>query len=281
VILFLADAGGVASVHAASVMAYGEPLRLHIQQWPNLGLSETSPVDAFVSDSANGMSAIVTGVKTHNGVISQGPDGERGRRDGTPTQTVLEYAEQHGLLTGVVTDRPITDATPAATYAHSNDRGKWGEIFPQAFSPRFGDGVDVLIGSGRTEIAEQMAANGVSYDSLAQAHDRPIYATLEAAPAGNRRPVVVAEEIDVRAATLRALDLLQAGDKGLSAGGGMGRPYRRSARRPAEHRRPGPADRRGAVARRSGRHPDDLHRRPFLRPAGRRRASRPAPAGRL
>ncbi|MBU2347670.1 MAG: alkaline phosphatase, partial [Alphaproteobacteria bacterium] len=88
VILFLADAGGVASVHAASVMAYGEPLRLHIQQWPNLGLSETSPVDAFVSDSANGMSAIVTGVKTHNGVISQGPDGERGRRDGTPTKTV-------------------------------------------------------------------------------------------------------------------------------------------------------------------------------------------------
>lgn len=214
VILFLADAGGVASVHAASVMAYGEPLKLHIQQWPNLGLSETSPVDAFVSDSANGMSAIVTGVKTHNGVISQGPDGERGRRDGTPTQTVLEYAEQHGLLTGVVTDRPITDATPAATYAHSNDRGKWGEIFPQAFSPRFGDGVDVLIGSGRTEIAEQMAANGVSYDSLARAHDRPIYATLEAAPAANRRPVVVAEEIDVRAATLRALDLLQAGDKG-------------------------------------------------------------------
>ena len=88
-ILFLADAGGVASVHAASVMAYGEPLRLHVQQWPNLGLSETSPVDAFVSDSANGMSAIVTGVKTHNGVISQGPDGERGRRDGTPTKTVL------------------------------------------------------------------------------------------------------------------------------------------------------------------------------------------------
>lgn len=214
VILFLADAGGVASVHAASVLAYGEPLRLHVQQWPNLGLSETSPVDAFVSDSANGMSAIVTGVKTHNGVISQGPDGERGRRDGTPTKTVLEYAEEHGLLTGVVTDRPITDATPAATYAHSNDRGKWGEIFPQAFSPRFGDGVDVLIGSGRAEIAEQMAANGVSFDSLARAHDRPIYATLEAAPAGNRRPVVVAEEVDVRAATLRALDLLQAGDKG-------------------------------------------------------------------
>ncbi|WAC59940.1 alkaline phosphatase [Brevundimonas sp. SL130] len=214
VILFLADAGGVASVNAASLMAYGEPLKLHIQQWPNLGLSETSPVDDFVSDSANGMSSIVTGVKTRNGVISQGPDAERGRRDGTPTKTVLEYAEEHGLLTGVVTNQPITDATPAATYAHANDRSKWGEIFPQAFAPRFGDGVDVLIGAGRAEIAEQMAKDGISYDSLSQAHDRPIYASLEAAPTGDRRPVVVADQIDVRAATLRALDLLQAGGGG-------------------------------------------------------------------
>src|SRR3546814_9027250 len=71
VILFLADAGGVSAVHAASLLGYGEPLKLRIQQWPHLGLSETSPVDMFVSDSANGMSSIMTGVKTRNGVISQ------------------------------------------------------------------------------------------------------------------------------------------------------------------------------------------------------------------
>uniref|UniRef100_UPI0025EDAA62 alkaline phosphatase n=1 Tax=uncultured Caulobacter sp. TaxID=158749 RepID=UPI0025EDAA62 len=135
VIVFLADAGGVPSVNAASLLGYGQPLKLHVQQWPHLGLSETSPVDAFVSDSANGMSAIMTGVKTHNGVISQGPDGARGKADGAPTKTLLEYAEEHGLRTGVVTSQPITDATPAATYAHANDRGKWGEIFQQALTP--------------------------------------------------------------------------------------------------------------------------------------------------
>src|SRR3546814_19224650 len=70
-ILFLADAGCVSAVHAASLLGYGEPLKLRIQQWPHLGLSETSPVDMFVSDSANGMSSIMTGVKTRNGVISQ------------------------------------------------------------------------------------------------------------------------------------------------------------------------------------------------------------------
>src|SRR3546814_16487918 len=61
VILFLADAGGVSAVHAASLLGYGEPLKLRIQQWPHLGLSETSPVDMFVSDSANGTSSIMTG----------------------------------------------------------------------------------------------------------------------------------------------------------------------------------------------------------------------------
>ena len=137
VILFLADAGGVPVLHGASLLGYGEPRRLGIQQWPYLGLSETSPVDDFVSDSANGMSSIVTGVKTRNGVISQNPDAQRGRQDGTPTKTVLEYAEQRGLLTGIVTTQSIADATPAANYAHSNDRKKWGGDLPSGIQAPF------------------------------------------------------------------------------------------------------------------------------------------------
>ncbi len=216
VIVFLADAGGVPSVHAASLLGYGEPLKLHVQQWPNLGLSETSPVDNFVSDSANGMSAIMTGVKTRNGVISQSAAAVRGKTDGAPTKTLLEYAEERGLRTGVVTSQAITDATPAATYAHANDRNKWGEIFQQAFKPRFGDGVDVLIGAGRDKIGTQLAAAGTGFDQLAKAHGRPVYARLEDAPASNARPVVVTQDegVDVRAATLRALDLLKGSPKG-------------------------------------------------------------------
>ncbi|MBD7939774.1 alkaline phosphatase [Brevundimonas guildfordensis] len=214
IILFLADAGGVSTLNAASLMAYGEPLKLHIQQWPHLGLSETSPVDQFVSDSANGMSSIMTGVKTRNGVISQTPDAVRGRQDGAPAKTLLEYAEERGLRTGVISSQSIADATPAATYAHSNDRAKWGEIFPQAFTPRFGDGVDVLFGAGRQKIGEQLAAKGSSFEALSQTHDRPIYARLDEAPASNTRPVVVGDQMDVRAATLRALDLLQAAPEG-------------------------------------------------------------------
>ncbi|MFC7499229.1 alkaline phosphatase [Enterovirga sp. GCM10030262] len=214
VILFLADAGGVSTINGASLMGYGEPLKLRIQQWPHLGLSETSPVDGFVSDSANGMSSIMTGFKTRNGVISQSADAVRRERDGAPTKTLLEYAEERGLLTGVISTQSIADATPAAAYAHSNDRGKWGEIFPQAFSPRFGDGVDVMFGAGRRKIGEQLTVKGTSFDALSENHRRPIYSALEQVPVSNIRPVVVADQMDVRAATHRALDILEKSPNG-------------------------------------------------------------------
>ena len=209
VILFLADAAGIPTLHAASLYAYQAPQKLHVQTWPHLGLSETSPTDGFVTDSANGMTAIMTGVKTGNGVISQGPEAIRNQKDGRLLKTILEYAEERGLKTGVVTDTSIADATPAACYAHSNERSKWGEIFPQAFEPRFGDGVDVLIGAGRMSIEAQLRARGSSFEALAASSRRAIHPSLDEAKAEGNRLVVVAQAVDVRAATLRALDELQ------------------------------------------------------------------------
>ena len=60
------------------------------------------------------ITAIVTGVKTNNDVISEGPDTVRGKKDGAILKTILEYAEEHGLSTGAITNMPIADATPAA-----------------------------------------------------------------------------------------------------------------------------------------------------------------------
>ena len=71
----------------------------------------------------------------------------RGEKDGTPLKTILEFAEERGLSTGVISNVNIADATPAACYSHANDRRKFGEIFLQVFEPRFGDGVDVVLGS--------------------------------------------------------------------------------------------------------------------------------------
>ena len=214
VILFLADAGGIPTLNAASLYGYKAPLSLHVQSWPHVGLSDTTPVGGFVSDSANGMTAIMTGHKTHNGVISQGPDAVRGKKDGRELKTILEYAEERGLATGVVTHMPVADATPAACYAHANERGDEAGIFVQAFAPRFGDGVDVLIGSGRVDLEAQLKLRDTSIDAVGARAHRRIYPSLEAVPASERRPVVVADTIDDRAAALRALDELRKSDKG-------------------------------------------------------------------
>ena len=201
-------------MNAASLYAYGAPQRLHIQTWPHVGLSDTSPARGFVTDSANGMTAIMTGVKTLNGVISQGPDAVRGKKDGALLKTALEYAEDHGLRTGVVTDMPATDATPAACYAHSNDRGAYADIMTQVFTPKSGDGVDVLIGSGRAAIDTQLKTKGSSLEALSAKYGRPIESSLDGAKPQRDRLIVVADKVDVRAAALRALDLLSRSPKG-------------------------------------------------------------------
>src|SRR5437588_11860963 len=81
VILFLGDAGGLPTLNAASIHGYKEPRSLYIQRMPHIGLSETSATDNWVTDSAAGMTAIVTGRKTANGVLSQAP-APAGKEDG-------------------------------------------------------------------------------------------------------------------------------------------------------------------------------------------------------
>lgn len=152
VILFLGDAGGIPTLNAASIYGHGDGKALFIQQMPHLALSDTAAADRWVTDSAAGMTAIVTGQKTKNGVISQSADAVRGKVDGAPLKSILEYAEERGLSTGVITNTSIADATPAALYAHANDRRKAGEIFAQLTAPRFGDGPDLVIGGGRTAV---------------------------------------------------------------------------------------------------------------------------------
>ncbi|NWF82339.1 MAG: alkaline phosphatase [Bryobacteraceae bacterium] len=215
VIIFLADAAGLSTLNAASIHGHGDAQKLFVQSWPHVALSDTSTAGNWVSDSAAGMTAIVTGVKTQNGVISMGPDTERGKKDGAVLKTLLEYAEEKGLSTGVLSNVNIADATPAACYAHANDRRKFGEIFLQVFNPRFGDGVDVVIGAGRPAIYKAMKELNQDLDAVAAAKQRPVRTSLDEVPAEDLRPVVVTEkEPDVPAAARMALNRLARNRKG-------------------------------------------------------------------
>ena len=163
VILFVGDGVGVSSLNAAGIYAYSKPLALYLQQMPHVGLADTSTAKEWVTDAAAAATAWATGYKGCNGVVSQSPSAERGVKDGETLKTILEFAEEKGLSTGIISndDRTgVTIAITAAFYAHSNNRQDSGNIFLQLLNPRFGNGPDVVIGTGRKWISEAVAKLG-------------------------------------------------------------------------------------------------------------------------
>jgi alkaline phosphatase len=216
VILFLADAGGTSTLAAASLHGHGAPRRLFVQNMPHIGLSDTTTASQIVSDSAAGMTAIVTGHKTQNGVIAMSASTIRGKQDGEILKTILEYAEERGLSTGVISNDALTGATPASTYAHVNDRGQTAAIFKQVFTPRFGDGVDVMIGGVRPNVAKALAAEGTDLDTLSRQYSRPILSALAEVPSDASRAIVLLESsaFDLEEAVRTAHRILSKNRKG-------------------------------------------------------------------
>ena len=110
IIFFLGDGMGINTLTAARIYAVGEAGQLTLDTLPESAFVKTYSSDAQVTDSAASMTAYMTGVKANNGVISM--------RGGSAAVTLAELAKQRGMAAGVVTTTRVTDATPAATYAH-------------------------------------------------------------------------------------------------------------------------------------------------------------------
>ncbi|MFT5704758.1 MAG: alkaline phosphatase [Shewanella sp.] len=172
IILFVGDGMGVSTVTAARILEgqlkgqTGEENSLSFETLPHLGLAKTYNVDGQTPDSAGTMTAMVTGVKTDVGVLSQAEGVTRGNCASTSGQnlvTSLELAAMAGLSTGVVSTARITHATPAATYAHAPERN-WEsdadlpaeavtngckDIASQLIDFSYGSGINVVMGGGR------------------------------------------------------------------------------------------------------------------------------------
>jgi alkaline phosphatase len=149
----------------------GEENRLSFEEFPYSAFSKTYSVNQQTADSAPTMSAIITGVKTDEGVLSVDQSVVRGDYRtvrGNETISLLSLAEQRGLATGVVTTARLTHATPGACYAHSPDRdwesdldimnrsreafdAKFPDIARQLIEYPHGDGLEVAMGGARTK----------------------------------------------------------------------------------------------------------------------------------
>ena len=90
------------------------------------------------TDSASSATAMYTGEKTKNRLLSVGPNGER-------LVSIGELALARGMGSGAVSSVPVTHATPAAWVAHNLDRGNYHVILDEAL---FGDPGATTNGAG-------------------------------------------------------------------------------------------------------------------------------------
>ena len=133
VILFIGDGMGVTHITAAKTVKG----RLNLEEFKVMGLLTTHCEDRFITDSGAAATALATGNKTYYYGISM-------TASGIPMKTVLEYAEEKDMSTGLVVTSRITHATPAAFAAHASDRGLQSEIAEELIQ----SGVEVLFGGG-------------------------------------------------------------------------------------------------------------------------------------
>jgi alkaline phosphatase len=166
-LFFIGDGMGFQQVKAAGMYANGVDGSLSFEAFPYQAEMTTSSADSFITDSAAAATAMATGFKVNNGVVSMAYPG-----DGRELETLLEYFSNRGKSTGLVTTTYITHATLAAFGAHEPDRENLSEIATDYLSQTH---PNVLFGGG---------ANGMSSVSAVQAgytvvSDRPEMESLD------------------------------------------------------------------------------------------------------
>ncbi|CCK75177.1 probable alkaline phosphatase family protein [Oleispira antarctica RB-8] len=158
IIFVLGDGMGVSTLTAARIYVgqqqglLGEEFALSFEEFPYSALIKTYNVDLQTPDSAGTMSALMTGVKTNEGIISLPDSVQRGDCASISQEilpTFIDLAKAKGKSTAMITTARVTHATPATTYAHSVDRN-WesDEAIPNAEKER-----------GCTDIASQFVDN--------------------------------------------------------------------------------------------------------------------------
>ncbi len=204
IILFIGDGMGANQRLAAQWVSVGQNGQLTMDSLPFSGWSQTANRTGGITDSAAGGTAIATGTRTDNGIISQTFDGQN-------LTTILELAQARGMSVGLVTTTQLAHATPAVFAAHVPSRSMMTEIARQEIAA----GVDVLLGGGEDDFLPVTATG--CYGGLGNRFDgRNLIA--EAQTAGYATVCTAAE--------LSALDTAHTAKLfGAFADGGMVRPF--------------------------------------------------------
>lgn len=163
VILMIGDGMGAEHVWAAWICNKG---KLNITGLPATALCTTCSADEAVTDSAAAATALACGAKTKNGMVGLSPKGKT-------LISLAEHCRNRGMATGLVVTKAVTDATPAAFYAHEKNRKNAPEIADALTKARF----DVVLGGGAGDFSaaqmSQLRRNGADVELVAPGHCPP------------------------------------------------------------------------------------------------------------
>lgn len=119
-----------------------------------LSYASKTEQDANPTDSAAAATAMATGFKTTNRSI--------GMVDGEAKTSVLKKAKEKGLRTGLVTTVGLLDATPAAFYAHTQERSTYDDVYASLLSSN----IEVLMGDVDINGAQDTYYNEADFTNL-------------------------------------------------------------------------------------------------------------------
>jgi len=137
VILFIGDGMGPNQVAIAKLATGGPDHRLSFENFPITGIVYNHSANSVYTDSAAAATTWSTGVKTINRYLAV--DAEK-----KFLPTIPELLSTKGYKSGLVATSSITHATPAAFYAHIENRYKEKEIAKMLVD----SDIDIALGGG-------------------------------------------------------------------------------------------------------------------------------------
>jgi len=209
VILLIGDGMGLAQIQAALTANHGN---LNLAGIRHIGFSLTKAANSGNTDSAAGATAIANGEKSNNRYV--GADSL-----GKPLTNIPDTLIGFGIKSAIISSGDITDATPAAFYAHQPERN-WSDKIARDF---LNSKAEILIGPNRKSFLENtdkelMAKiKGRGYEYL------PDLKSLEQAKPGKKlvlvadsvtRPILKGRGDMLKTALEQTIRLLSADKKG-------------------------------------------------------------------
>lgn len=188
VIVLIGDGMGFDQVKAAGMYANGSAGTLSFESMPYQAEITTHSADSSVTDSAAAGTALATGYKVDNGVISTAIPTNADYGYGSEMETLLEYYQARGRSTGLASTTYVAHATPACFGAHESSRNNYSDIIGDYLSQTR---PDVVMGGAKYVSSSQATSAGydvVSDRSAMLAVDTEVASRLWGQYGGDHMP---------------------------------------------------------------------------------------------